>query len=483
MSAEWDDFLASFDQPPLIGLRGNLLKHVDRGRLISQVRHMGLVPGQSVPWSSAGVSLSTEHTVCCAPGRHPYYHAGLFYIQEPSAMLPAEVLAVQPGERVLDLCAAPGGKSTRLAEAMQGQGLLFCNEIRPSRSRALIRNLEKHGVVNAVVLVEEPARLADRLPAYFDRILVDAPCSGEGMFRRDRRSLSEWERYGPAHYARIQDQILDAAHRLLRPGGILVYSTCTFSHMENEGTVARFLQRMPGYEIKQIVYDTGVSPGISWPEEGGLSSVLATRVARIWPHRSLGEGHFCAKLQKDKEQVENPDQASRTRQSVAHTPQNATFLSDLAHRDALLTPAAVARISTAGSWLCFSRPPTEKSKYANMYWHWLPSPPPDLAGMRIAKSGLFLGQSKGNSKGARFEPSHSFLLSLRREDVVAAIDLSLDDDRVLRYIRGETLAPGKDELPSGRFAVFLDGHPLGWARYQQGGQIKNDYPQAWRRLR
>lgn len=478
MSAEWEDFLASFDQPLLTGMRGNRLKQVDREILAARIQHMGLGPCQPVPWSQAGVVLPAGYQAELSPGRHPYYHAGLFYIQEASAMLPAEVMAARPGERVLDLCAAPGGKSTRLAESMQGRGLLFCNEIHPARSRALIRNLEKHGVPHAIVLTEDPERLAERLSDYFDRILVDAPCSGEGMFRRDRRSMSEWERYGPSHYAPMQDRILAAAHRMLRPGGILVYSTCTFSHRENEGTVARFLDRFPDYEIQQIPLEAGMSPGISLPDEGGLTPARAGCVVRIWPHRSLGEGHFCAKLQKG--------HAERThaggRLVAPELSSRADSLPPMFGSDVPLAATAHKWIAAADSWVCASQPSSGKEGRAHTFWHWLPEPPPLMAGLRVAKPGLFLGLSKGGNGQRHFEPSHSLLLALRREEVVAAVDMPLSDDRVLRYIRGETLAPDVSRMPSGRFAVFLEGYPLGWARYQPGGQIKNNYPKAWRRL-
>jgi 16S rRNA C967 or C1407 C5-methylase (RsmB/RsmF family) len=459
MEREWPSFLAAFDAPHQTGIRGNLLKGIDRNGLHGLLEKMGISTSVEVSWSRAGYVLPGSLSPALAPGRHPYHHAGLFYLQEPSAMLPAEVLDARPGERVMDLCAAPGGKSTRLAEAMGGQGLLFCNEIRPDRARVLIRNLELHGVSNPIVLAEDPDRIADRLPSYFDRVLVDAPCSGEGMFRRDRHAVAGWERFGPPRCASMQDSILQATDRMLRPGGMLVYSTCTFTHEEDEGTIARFLSAHPGYTVIPIPLHEGLSPGISLPDEGGLPVALAERTVRIWPHRASGEGHFCALLQKKE------DPGGTVPPAMPEHPGTAEEWPGLHDGEKRLSAAARQRFTAPDSWTATQEAMGEGANHRETHWHWLPVPPPDMTGLRVLKPGLFLGTQHNRNGATRFEPSHSILLSMRQEDLDIRFDLSLSDDRVLRYLRGETIAlTTADGLPPGRIPVFLDGQPLGWAR-------------------
>ncbi len=477
MEREWQPFLTAFDAPHHNGIRGNLLKGIDRDGLPDLLEKMGISGSVKVPWSRAGYVLPGSLSPALAPGRHPYHHAGLFYLQEPSAMLPAEVLGARPGERVMDLCAAPGGKSTRLAEAMAGRGLLFCNEIRPDRARVLIRNLELHGVPNPIVLSEDPDRIADRLPGYFDRVLVDAPCSGEGMFRRDRRAVSGWERFGPPRCAPMQDAILRAADRMLRPGGILVYSTCTFTHEEDEGTVSRFLSAHPEYTLLPIPLYDGLSPGIALPDEGGLPADLTGRTVRIWPHRTIGEGHFCAMLQKADAFNGNMPPSGQARAGAVHE------WPGLHDGEMRLSDSARQRLSAPDSWAAEQETAGEGAGHRETHWHWLPVPPPDMTGLRILKPGLFLGTQHIRNGDTRFEPSHSVLLAMRPDDLDVRFDLALEDDRVLRYLRGETIAlTPADDLPPGRVPVFLDGHPLGWARHETGNMLKNGYPKAWRRL-
>ncbi len=276
----------------------------------------------------------------------------------------------------MDLCAAPGGKSTRLAEAMAGQGLLFCNEIRPDRARVLIRNLELHGVSNPIVLADDPERIADRLPMFFDRVLVDAPCSGEGMFRRDRRAASGWERFGPPRCAPMQDGILHAADRMLRPGGVLVYSTCTFTHEEDDGTVARFLSAHPNYSLRPIPLQEGLSPGISLPDQGGLPLELAARTVRIWPHRTNGEGHFCALLQK----ASDPDGTlPPTRSESPGTTEEwrGSTMERCGYRFPPDSGFARGQLDNAQEAV------GEGANHREAHWHWLPAPPPDTTGLRV----------------------------------------------------------------------------------------------------
>ena len=277
---EYAAFLASYERPRSVGLRMN-------------PRKAALPPEyctERVPWAENGYYYPPEER----PGLSPLHDAGAYYLQEPSAMAPAALLDAQPGELVLDLCAAPGGKSTQIAAAMQGRGLLVCNEIHPKRARVLASNIERMGVSNALVLNEHPARL--RFPRCFDRILVDAPCSGEGMFRKEEAAVTDWSEETVAMCAARQTEILATAAQMLRPGGRLVYSTCTFSPEENEGVISRFLKEHPDFSVARVDapwFAPGRPDWIAEPAEG------VERTFRLWPHKLRGEGHFAAVLENN----------------------------------------------------------------------------------------------------------------------------------------------------------------------------------------
>ena len=280
LGEDYDAFAASFSRPRAVGLRLNPLK----GTSLPDLSAFLLTP---VPWEPCGYYYDPE----TRPGKSTYHEAGLYYLQEASAMAPAALLDPKPGERVLDLCAAPGGKSTQLAGKMQGRGLLVCNEINSKRAKILASNIERLGIANALVLNEHPQRLEARFEGYFDKILVDAPCSGEGMFRKEEAAVTDWSEETVLMCARRQAEILHSAAQMLRPGGRLVYSTCTFSPEENEGSVSEFLHTHPDFSI-EAVDALWFSPGRpDWIEHPvpGLEKTF-----RLWPHRLLGEGHYCA---------------------------------------------------------------------------------------------------------------------------------------------------------------------------------------------
>lgn len=264
LGQEYPAFLAGYEKEPKHSLRMNPLKGTDK----TAYAWCPFLTGQ-VEWEPNGYYYEND----AQPGKHPYHEAGLYYIQEASAMAPVRLLKAEPGERILDLCAAPGGKTTQIAADMQGQGLLVCNEIHPARAKILSENVERMGIANALVLNETPSRLAERFEEYFDRILVDAPCSGEGMFRKNESACQEWSLDNVTLCAARQDEILDMAAGMLRPGGRLVYSTCTFSEEENEGSIHRFVERHPEFLISETI--------------------------RLWPHKVNGEGHFAAVLVKE----------------------------------------------------------------------------------------------------------------------------------------------------------------------------------------
>lgn len=282
LGPEYEAFLASYHRPRALGLRLNPLK-TDRPPILP----FTLSP---LPWAAYGFWYPSEER----PGLHPWHEAGLYYLQEPSAMAPAELLGVEPGLRVLDLCAAPGGKSTQLAAKMRGQGLLVCNEYHPKRAKILSQNVERMAISNALVLQETPERLAKRFPGWFHRVLVDAPCSGEGMFRKEAAALEDWSPELVEMCARRQAGILDAAAELLAPGGRLVYSTCTFAPQEDEGAVAAFLARHPEFEIEVLDVpwfspgDGAAGPGWSIPSASGPTSSVGRAITP--PSSAKGPG-------------------------------------------------------------------------------------------------------------------------------------------------------------------------------------------------
>lgn len=417
LGAEFDEFEASYERPRNTALRFG--------------RFSGDLPefcADAVPWEPNGRYLLPD----VRPGLHPLHEAGGYYLQEPSAMAPARLLDAQPGETVLDLCAAPGGKSTQLAAAMQGRGLLVCNEIHPKRARILASNLERLGVTNALVTNEHPAALAARWPGCFDRVLVDAPCSGEGMFRKEEAAVTDWSEETVHMCAARQAEILDSASELLAAGGRLVYSTCTFSPEENEGAILAFLRRHPEFS-PEAVEAPHFSP--ARPDWAGGSGTLAGAF-RLWPHRLRGEGHFAAVLRKT--------EGKRGKFS----PQKPSALPDAA-RDFL--PKLDGFCLAFGQSVCL-----------------VPPELPDLRGLRVLRVGLELGEAR---KG-RFVPAHA--LSHAFDTFAQSVELT--DAQTAVFLSGAT-------LPSplrGWTLVKTHGLGLGWG-YGADGILKNHYPKGLRR--
>jgi len=409
LEGEYEAFLASYGRPPCGGLRVNTLK-------IPSAEFLALAPWslERVPWCATGFTLPDDHRA----GRHPFHAAGLYYLQEPSAMAVGEVLGAQPGERVLDLCAAPGGKATHLAAQLGGQGVLVANEVHRRRARTLAENLERCGVTNAIVTSETPERLASHWPGLFDRVLVDAPCSGEGMFRKSEVARREW---GPKHVAGCalrQERILHQAALMVRPSGTLAYATCTFAPEENEGVIVRFLRAHPDFEIVAAPAFPGFAPGRpGWvanaePLPGGIDWTV-----RLWPHHSPGEGHFIALLRRHGPEASSPR---------------------LARRRALPTNAARLYRGFCAENL-HPLPCGAPALFGKSLYH-VPEASPDLAGLRVTCPGWLLGTLR---KG-RIEPSHALALGITCSDALRVLDLSPEDDRVLRYLCGEVLnAPGE----------------------------------------
>jgi len=416
LGAEYPAFLESLERPRAVALRLNPLKG-DAPALPFML--------DPVPWEKQGYYYDPE----ARPGLHPYHEAGVYYLQEASAMSAVALLDPQPGERICDLCAAPGGKTTQIAGRLDGKGFLLCNEINPKRAKILSRNMERMGVANALVTNEHPARLAEKYPGCFHRVLIDAPCSGEGMFRKEEAAVTDWSRETVEMCARRQAEILHSGAALVAPGGRLVYSTCTFAPEENEETIENFLQTHPEFSPEDI--------SAPW------FTPVGTGMFRLWPHKLRGEGHFVAVLRK--RDGEPADFSAEKPQKLPN------------------------------EWLSFARDlaielPEGKAVFFGQSLYWAPAEMPEIRGVKVLRPGLELGELK---KG-RFEPAHALALWLRT--AASTQNLSADDPRTAAYMRGET-------IPSqcrGWTLVQVDGYSLGWGK-SDGNMLKNHYPKGLRR--
>lgn len=485
LGEEYLAFLESYEKERYQSLRINTLK-TDRQQFLEQAP-FSLTP---VPWAENGFYYEKEDT----PGKHPYHEAGVYYIQEPSAMAPVEYL-MQPllaeeetgmaGERILDLCAAPGGKSTQIAAAMQGQGMLICNEIHPARAKILSENVERMGIRNAMVTNETPQRLAENFTEYFTRILVDAPCSGEGMFRKNEEACGEWSLENVQICADRQDEILDCAASMLAPGGRIVYSTCTFAPAENEGSMARFLSRHPEFSIEEAKKIDGMSGGVpEWVTFGQEEKETAVNgeaqgvdesdslvglegTIRLWPHLLKGEGHYLAVLRKAgkldknlpgycKNGMENGITEREAKTPGKGCVEYLEFAKDTLRMEAGSKGAFEGRYLKFGDQL-----------------YLIPEGMPSVKGLKVLRPGLHLGTLKKN----RFEPSHALALSMRPEEAVHVVNLECDSREVRGYLNGETFSY---EGEKGWYLVTVDGYSIGWGKLA-GGVMKNHYPKGLRK--
>lgn len=416
LGREYGAFLESLERPRAVALRYNPLKGP---------RPVLPFAGAPVPWEPEGVYYDPQ----ARPGLHIYHEAGVYYLQEASAMAPVALLDPQPGERICDLCASPGGKSTQIAGRMQGQGFLLCNEWSPKRAKILSRNIERMGVGNALVTNEEVSSLAQHLPGFFDRVLVDAPCSGEGMFRKEEAAVTDWSQDTVQMCARRQGEILHWAAQLLRPGGRLVYSTCTFSPEENEQAVAAFLDSHPDFAPEEVQ--------APWFEPGENGSF------RLWPHKLLGEGHFAAVLRKSGDETVEARQAPGA--DLPRAWQN--FAQELGIR---LPP---------GKAVLFGQ---------NLYW--APPDMPPIAGWKVLRPGLELGTVKKD----RLEPAHALALWLH--SCQQSVSLDPEGQQIRDYQHGEVL-PCQQR---GWCLVQAGPYSIGWGK-GDGRVLKNHYPKGLRR--
>ncbi len=416
LGAEYGQFLASLERPRAVALRFNPLK--------GERPDLPFV-GQPVSWEPEGVYYDPE----ARPGLHVYHEAGVYYLQEASAMAPVVLLDPQPGEKVCDLCAAPGGKTTQIAGRMRGRGFLLCNEINPKRAKILSRNIERMAVANALVTNEHPETLAQRFPGFFDRVLVDAPCSGEGMFRKEEAAVTDWSEETVAMCARRQGEILHSAAKLVRPGGRLAYSTCTFAPVEDEGVVAAFLEAHPEFTPEPVE--------APWFAPGENASY------RMWPHKLLGEGHFAAVLRKTGGETEDiPLEANEKLPK-----QWDSFAKELN----ITLPA--------GKAVCFG-----KSLF------WAPEEMPEIRKLKVLRPGLELG----NVKKDRFEPAHALALWLK--ECANVQDYGPDSEEIRDYLHGDVVPSGV----KGWCLVRAGGYSIGWGK-GDGRVLKNHYPKGLRR--
>lgn len=409
-------FLESLTRPRAVALRFNPLK--------GERAELPFVQDQ-VPWEPEGFYYDPE----ARPGLHPYHEAGVYYLQEASAMSAVALLDPQPGERICDLCAAPGGKTTQIAGRMMGEGFLLCNEINPKRAKILSRNIERMGVANALVTNEHPATLAERFEGWFDRVLIDAPCSGEGMFRKEEAAVTDWSLETVAMCARRQAEILHSGAQMVRPGGRLVYSTCTFAPEEDEGAVEEFLRTHPDFVPESVE-----APWFESVQNGGF---------RMWPHKLRGEGHFAAVLRRIGGEEGEPVPAASDKLPRAWT--------DFAKEMGITLPKG--KLITFGQSL-----------------YWVPEELPELRRLKVMRPGLELGELKKD----RFEPAHALALWLRTASRICV--LNADSRELAAYMHGEALPSDQ----RGWCLVMADNYSIGWAK-GDGNWLKNHYPKGLRR--
>lgn len=437
---EYKNFLNIYREDRTQGLRVNTLK-----LSVEEFIRQSPFALESIPWTNEGFYYNKEDR----PGKHPYHEAGLYYIQEPSAMAVGEIVDPKPGEKILDLCAAPGGKTTHIAAKLKGQGFILANEIHPTRARILSQNIERMGIKNAVVTNEAPHRLAQRFSGYFDRVLVDAPCSGEGMFRKNPEACTEWSIDNLTLCSNRQLDILSHAKDMLKSGGRLIYSTCTFSPEENERVISKFLKLNPNFQIEDVKTYQGFDKGrIDWTIEKFHD---IEKTIRIWPHRVRGEGHYIAVLRKMEGTASKKPKYSEGVTNLKSLEEYFRFTEEFL----LDTPR--------GKYILFGN---------QLYI--IPEEMLSLKNLKVVTPGWHLGTIKKK----RFEPSHALALSLNKKHVKYSWNLNGDSWEIISYLRGETLdAKGSNE--KGWYLIEVDGHSIGWAKLSNN-MLKNHYPKYLR---
>ncbi len=483
---EYNDFVESYDIPRRQALRINLLKGD-----YETFKNIAKIDLKEVPWTTTGYYYESQ----MHPGKSPYHEAGVYYIQEPSAMAPASYIESKPGEVILDLCAAPGGKSTQIASTMDNEGLLVSNEIHPQRAKILAENVERMGIANDIVTNESPDSLEKKCPSFFDKIMVDAPCSGEGMFKKNENATDEWSLENVKICADRQDMILDCAANMLRPGGRIVYSTCTFAPEENEGSIYRFLQRHSDFHIVEVEKVTGMSDGnINYldisEEDKKLYRDEMKKTIRLWPHKLNGEGHFVAVLEQnspklgEKSAKVTNDFEKLLEKGSSNTCKGKKNKKDRNERQCKYgkKSSGKANIDDMSAMAEFFRENIKSDDKNGLIFdgkiisfkeqvYMLPKLAPNITGLKTPRAGLHLGTIKKD----RFEPAHALALALKKEQVKNFAEI--DYDTAVKFINGETF---RFDGEKGWYLITFNGYSLGWGKLS-AGVMKNHYPKGLRR--
>lgn len=413
---EYDEFIKSYDMPKTTALRVNTMKS-DITEISKELEYSF----REVEWAKEGFYYNEEEI---RPGRNPLHDAGAYYLQEPSAMSVIPLADIKPGQKVLDMCAAPGGKSTYILSKLENTGILVSNEINKQRIKALGENMERFGASNCIITNTDSASLKKVFRGYFDRVVIDAPCSGEGMFRKDEVAIEDWSYAKVLECSSIQKEIIKDGYDMLKEGGVLVYSTCTFSKEENEDIINGFVEECDGAELVQM--------------------------HRLWPHKIEGEGHFAAKIIKNE-----PEKCKTKDLSRVKEPKEIKFYRDFEKK--------FMNISLEGNFVL---------RGENLYL--MPENAPDTGKIKLLRYGLHLGVMKKN----RFEPSHALSHYLKIKDVKGYEDFDSKSEEIASYLKGDTINTGKSR---GWIIVSVNGVPLGWGK-ESGGIIKNHYPKGLRRV-
>lgn len=427
---EYEDFLNCFGAKAKKGLRINTTKIEDKD-LMSLLN----IDLKSVPWCKNGYYYPEDFR----PAKNFCYNAGLYYIQEPSAMIVGSIIPIEKGDKVLDLCAAPGGKTTHIGARLDNTGLIVSNDISASRCKALLKNVELMGIKNVTILTETANRLASKFTSFFDKIVIDAPCSGEGMFRKSDMNIKEWSIENIDKYSKVQKEILEDAEKMLSPGGIISYSTCTFNTKENEEVITWFLNKHKDFKLLPIDHSYySVSTGISDDE----FHKDIRNCARIWPHKNNGEGHFLALLQKTGDKVEK-------------------FKSNINNNN--FKEALIFKKFCNENGINFK--PKNLILHKNSLFE-VPEDLIDLDGLRIVRNGWYLG----NIEKDRFKPSQAFAMGLDSDYVSNVIKFPLENIDIERYLKGESFEVS--DANEGFNLVCLNKFPIGWSKVIKG-RLKN----------
>lgn len=438
LKEDFDKYIKSFDDKNYQGLRANTLKISPQE--LKNILPYNLTP---IPWCETGFYYEDER-----PAKSPYYNAGLFYIQEPSAMSTGAMLPIEPNDKVLDMCAAPGGKSTQIASKLNGTGVLVTNDISATRCKALLKNIEINGVYNAIVTNETPEKLAKKFKGYFNKIIVDAPCSGEGMFRKDKEAIKSWETHKTDFCCALQREILHYAKDMLDDGGIIAYSTCTFAPEENEQMINEFLIKNKDFELIDFDKTDGFENGRKEWVKADVVADGIEKTGRLMPYKIKGEGHFLALIRKK------------------GTPKN----------NFVKTIKSVNKKELIDMEIFFNQylniPMYENIEIHKTSVFSIPNGI-DLSGLRVVRSGFYLGEIKTK----RFEPSQAFAMGLKKEDAKYTISFNINDENLTRYLKGESFAV--DVKTEGWHLICIDKYPIGWGKVQKG-RLKNKYLSGWR---